>query len=95
MRHRKTIDQITSDELDQLYNQLDRVRTYAQTAIDAGDTGPGPVIGRLLLQLLDQTGPAGTEATDGATPAHDAGPTVAECAATDRLWWDSQKAGEQ
>jgi hypothetical protein len=33
---------------------LARIRGYAQHAIDAGDTGPGPAIGRLLLQLLDE-----------------------------------------
>lgn len=27
-------------------------------------------------------------------PAHNAGPTVAECAEADRRWWGSQKAGE-
>jgi hypothetical protein len=43
---------------------LTRIRAYAQHAIDTGDTGPGPAIGRLLLQLLDeQPAPAATEAT--------------------------------
>lgn len=40
-----------------------RVRAYAQTAIDTGDTGPGPALGRLLLQLLDGE-TAATEATE-------------------------------
>lgn len=40
-----------------------RVRAYAQTAIDAGDTGPGVHLGRLLLHLLD------------APPADDTQPT--------------------
>ncbi|MFD9463493.1 hypothetical protein [Streptomyces sp. NPDC060027] len=30
-----------------------RIRAYAQHAIDAGDTGPGPDIGQLLMRLLD------------------------------------------
>ncbi|HEY9373946.1 hypothetical protein [Streptomyces sp.] len=30
-----------------------RVRAYADRAIDAGDTGPGVGLGRLLLHLLD------------------------------------------
>jgi hypothetical protein len=45
---------------------LARVRAYAVHAIDAGDTGPGPTLGRLLLQLLDGD-TAATEATRPAT----------------------------
>jgi hypothetical protein len=40
-------------ELAQKRDAIARVRTYAQTAIDAGDTGPGVHLGRLLLHLLD------------------------------------------
>jgi hypothetical protein len=40
---------------------LDRVRAYAQKAIDAGDTGPGVTLGRTLLLDEDQ---AATEATE-------------------------------
>jgi hypothetical protein len=44
---------------------LARIRGYAQHAIDAGDTGPGVAIGRLLLRLLDeQPAPAAAEATE-------------------------------
>ncbi|MGA5372318.1 hypothetical protein ACPCSD_14720 [Streptomyces griseoincarnatus] len=28
-------------------------------------------------------------------PAHNAGPTVAECAEADRRWWNGEKAGER
>jgi hypothetical protein len=28
-------------------------------------------------------------------PAHNAGPSVAECAANDRCWWNGEKAGER
>jgi hypothetical protein len=45
---------------------LARVHAYAVHAIDAGDTGPGPTLGRLLLQLLDGD-TAATEATRPAT----------------------------
>jgi hypothetical protein len=45
---------------------LARVRAYAVHAVDAGDTGPGPTLGRLLLQLLDGD-TAATEATRPAT----------------------------
>jgi hypothetical protein len=63
---RHTADTINDDDLDQLYAAIARVRAYAQTAIDAGDTGPGPALGRLLLQLLDGEQTA-TEATRPAT----------------------------
>ena len=40
-------------------------------------------------------GQTATQATESATcPAHDAGPTVRECAANDRHW-DTEKTGEQ
>jgi hypothetical protein len=35
------------------------------------------------------------EALDDPQPAHDAGPSVRECAAADRRWWDSEKTGER
>lgn len=28
-------------------------------------------------------------------PAHNAGPTIAECAEADRRWWGGEKTGEQ
>jgi hypothetical protein len=65
MTDRIPLDHLTSDDLDQMYAALARVRTYAQTAIDAGDTGPGPALGRLLLQLLD----GDTAATAATRPA--------------------------
>ena len=91
-RERHTADSITSDALDQLYDDLTeerrlyqlrteqvqrltherqaaetqrdqhaaaiaRVRTWAQAAIDAGDTGPGPELGRVMLRLLNEPEP--------------------------------------
>ncbi|MFJ9740860.1 hypothetical protein [Streptomyces sp. NPDC101166] len=32
---------------------------------------------------------------DQPPPVHNAGPTVAECAADDRRWWDGEKTGER
>jgi hypothetical protein len=94
MTDRIPLDDMTSDQLDHLYNDLAwaeaeaasadasasshadrantaeatlaRVHAYAVHAIDAGDTGPGPTLGRLLLQLLDGD-TAATEATRPAT----------------------------
>jgi hypothetical protein len=108
MTDRIPLDDMTSDQLDHLYADLDRyeevlatlnetlvarskqtaradasasshadrantaeatlarVHAYAVHAIDAGDTGPGPTLGRLLLQLLDGD-TAATEATRPAT----------------------------
>jgi hypothetical protein len=67
------LDDLTDDDLDELYKRRDmaeatlaRVHAYAVHAIDAGDTGPGPTLGRLLLQLLDGD-QAATEATRPAT----------------------------
>jgi hypothetical protein len=55
-----------------------RVRTWAQAAIDAGDTGPGVAIGRLVITVIDEltnnaeqpgrttvNNPAATQATGG------------------------------
>ncbi|MCP9997955.1 hypothetical protein LUX34_23885 [Streptomyces werraensis] len=38
--------------------------------------------------------PAGPDTEAEAAVAHNAGPTVAECAEADRLWWTTQKHGE-
>jgi hypothetical protein len=69
---------------------LARVHAYAVHAIDAGDTGPGPTLGRLLLQLLDGD-TAATQATE--PPAQDGGPDVTEAARDDRRW-PPEGAGE-
>jgi hypothetical protein len=112
------LDDMTSDQLDHLYNDLAwaeaeaasadasasshadrantaeatlaRVHAYAVHAIDAGDTGPGPTLGRTLLQLLDGD-TAATQATE--PPAQDGGPDVTEAAHDDRTW-DLRKTGE-
>ena len=53
------------------------------------------------VQRLAEEYPAGIdtalieEALDDPQPAHDAGPSVRECAAADRRWWDSEKTGER
>ncbi|MFJ7111766.1 hypothetical protein ACIQW4_01130 [Streptomyces albogriseolus] len=36
----------------------------------------------------------GAQAGAGSLGAHNAGPTVAECAEADRRWWNAEKAGE-
>jgi TolA-binding protein len=42
---------------------------------------------------LTAAGPAATQATD--QPTHNAGPSVAECAANDRAYWERKDAGDQ
>jgi hypothetical protein len=47
--------------------------------------------------MTDQTPeppPQQSEADQPATPAHNAGPSVAECAEADRRWWNGEKAGD-
>lgn len=161
MTDRKTLDQMNSDDLDELYNDLDRYEEVqgemneraidltrhaarAEAAIarvravvhvaddeDVTDWQRGfRACSVVTLAALDEPapGPAATQATDGCTsacdgvtgirgllehvgidttgrditvaertvdaaPAHNAGPSVAEAAANDRLW-PLQKHGE-
>jgi hypothetical protein len=60
----------------------------AELRANFGKTGPEPTAWRNRL--------AGYEAIrDQIKAAHNAGPTVAECAEADRRWWGGEKTGEQ
>jgi hypothetical protein len=87
MTDRLTIDQITSNGLDQLYTEraraeaaLARIRELAADVDDPNWRAPGTeVAARIRLALTD--------------PADD-GPSAADCAADDRAHWTQKYAGE-
>ncbi|MFD5579021.1 hypothetical protein [Streptomyces pseudogriseolus] len=60
----------------------DRLDEFAENALNTSDRQLYATLARDIRQRID------------APPAHNAGPTVAECAEADRLWWTTQKHGE-
>lgn len=77
MTGRHTIDQITSDQLDHLYDQLDHIRTLHQPTgvVAATESGNPPDCTTCgpnrwpcpTYQAITETPPAATQATDDQT----------------------------
>lgn len=80
MTDRPNINSLTSDQLDALYERLDNAR-HAAALHRQG-----------LLTIAELY--AVIEAAPNDQPAHNASPTVAECAAQDRAYWTDKHAGE-
>jgi hypothetical protein len=80
---RPTASDITDDQLDALYYRLSQARTAV------GLHRKGLVTTAELYAVIEaDSEPVATEATD--LPAHNSGPTVAECRDHDRAHWNDK-----
>ncbi|MET7688023.1 hypothetical protein ABZT06_08580 [Streptomyces sp. NPDC005483] len=96
MTDRNTLDQMNSNDLDQLYDRADRAEATLARLADYLHTS-GPCCESVRHTLDDIIGGRSEQPqTTANNPAtSDNGPSVTEAAADDRAYWDGGKAGEQ
>ncbi|MFE0470539.1 hypothetical protein ACFW2V_02835 [Streptomyces sp. NPDC058947] len=77
---------------------------WHQAALDRDDIPMAHAIACIRAALAGETRPSQLGLDEGAhdafraalqPPAHNAGPSIRECAEADRRWWNGEKTGEQ